>query len=124
MDAIQRVELYHSWMDQTTVQNVTKGFCQISFIQEEILTEYKVNKNSFESKLHFDIICSFKKRSSKRVKTFFRSLYKMFGCTVAGKIFYLQIASRSSALISSNLQCKFYYLSNISNSGWNFIEHW
>ena len=25
MDAIQRVELYHSWMDQTTIQNVTKG---------------------------------------------------------------------------------------------------
>ena len=25
IDAIQRVELYHSWLDQTTVQNVTKG---------------------------------------------------------------------------------------------------
>ena len=25
MDVIERVELYHSWCDDTTVQNVTKG---------------------------------------------------------------------------------------------------
>ena len=48
MDAIQRVELYHSWMDQTTVANVTKGFKNILIIFK-ILFKNATHANSMYS---------------------------------------------------------------------------
>ena len=98
MDIIERVELYHSWCDPTTVGNVTKGMSFNDCLKALLLngtTSISLNElmRGDRGKRHI-IFFNFK----------FRTIHKVSRRPILCQIFHLQSSPRSSPFLSSNLQ--------------------
>jgi len=88
MDAIQRVELYHSWMDQTTIQNVTKDR-YTKCLDVQWPAKYFIFKSRQDQVLSYLQIYNWHKLKQKEVLLRFREQLALFSNQLKGKKFLL-----------------------------------
>merc|ERR1712113_486784 len=84
MDAIQRVELYHSWIDHTTVQNVTKDR-YTKCLDVQWPAKYFIFKSRQDQVLSYLQIYNWHKLKQKEVLLRFREQLALFSNQLKGK---------------------------------------
>jgi len=88
MDVIERVELYHSWCDQTTVDNVTKER-YTKCLDVQYAAKYFIFKSRQEQVLSYLQIYNFHKMKAKEVLARFREVLSLFSTQLGNKKYLL-----------------------------------